>query len=143
MVKMMENRTENRCPRMATFKALLHSICYFFVAPEPFSVKPRPCTMRWRKASVSSPHLPPTSRASTSTVRRHRRARWNSGWGPMLALGRGSHAYWRRWGQMLAVAEQGAFAASLCQLPTDVGDAYASAPLEGDVLSDASWAPGA
>ena len=38
---------------------------------------------------------------------------------------------------MLAVAAQGAFAASLCQLPTDVGDAYASAPLEGDVLSDA------
>ena len=52
-------------------------------------------------------------------------------------------AYRRRWGQMLAVAAQGAFAASLCQLPTDVGDAYASAPLEGDVLSDARWAPGA
>ena len=46
-------------------------------------------------------------------------------------------AYRRRWGQKLAVAAQGAFAASLCQLPTDVGDAYASAPLEGDVLSDA------
>ena len=44
---------------------------------------------------------------------------------------------------MLAVAAQGAFAASLCQLPTDVGDAYASRPLEGDVLSDARWAPGA
>ena len=52
-------------------------------------------------------------------------------------------AYRRRRGQMLAVAAQGAFAASLCQLPTDVGDAYASAPLEGDVLSDARWAPGA
>ena len=52
-------------------------------------------------------------------------------------------AYRRRWGQMLAVAAQGAFAASLCQLPTDVGDAYARAPLEGDVLSDARWAPGA
>ena len=52
-------------------------------------------------------------------------------------------AYRRRWGQMLAVAAQGAFAASLCQLPTDVGDAYASAPLEADVLSDARWAPGA
>ena len=50
-------------------------------------------------------------------------------------------AYRRRWGQMLAVAAQGAFAASLSQLPTDVGDA--SAPLEGDVLSDARWAPGA
>ena len=37
----------------------------------------RPCAMRWRKASVSSPHLPATSRAST--IRRHRRARWNSG----------------------------------------------------------------
>ena len=49
-------------------------------------------------------------------------------------------AYRRRWGQTLAVAAQGAFAASLC---TDVGDAYASAPLEGDVLSDARWAPGA
>ena len=32
-------------------------------------------------------------------------------------------AYRRRWGQMLAA--QGAFVASLCQLPTDVGDAYA------------------
>ena len=52
-------------------------------------------------------------------------------------------AYRRRWGQMLAVAAQGAFAASPCKLPTDVGDAYASAPLEGDVLSDARWAPGA
>ena len=52
-------------------------------------------------------------------------------------------AYRRRWGQMLAVAAQGAFAASLCQLPTDVGDAYASVPLEGDVLSDARWATGA
>ena len=33
----------------------------------------RPCAMRWRKASVFSPHLPPILRAST--VRRHRRAR--------------------------------------------------------------------
>ena len=52
------------------------------------------------------------------------------------------------WLLLLLCAQPGAITCSaycrpLTQLPTDVGDAYASAPLEGDVLSDARWAPGA
>ena len=54
-------------------------------------------------------------------------------------------AYVRRWGQILAIAAQTAsFASSFCELPIDSALAvYASAPPEGDVLSDARRAPGA
>ena len=47
----------------------------------------------------------------------------------------------RQWGQLLAVAAQGALAASLASLPPDAGDAAAGAPPQGDVVCDAGWAP--
>ena len=63
---------------------------------------------------------------------------------PAAQRGAVAAAYARRWGQMLAIAAQTAFASSLCELPIDSALAvYASAPPEGDVLSDARRAPGA
>ena len=57
---------------------------------------------------------------------------------PAAQRGAVAAAYARRSGQMLAIAAQTAFASSLCELPIDSALAvYASAPPEGDVLSDA------
>ena len=55
--------------------------------------------------------------------------------------GKVAAAYARRWGQLPAVAAQGALAASLSSLPPDAGDAAAGAPPQGDDICDARWAP--
>ncbi|CAJ1343281.1 unnamed protein product, partial [Effrenium voratum] len=49
--------TASICPHRRLYAAATAVRCAAGLA------RARPCAMRWRKASVSSPHLPPTSRA--------------------------------------------------------------------------------
>ena len=126
---------------------VLLAFAAFFVSPPsaPVPVSPRGQTQKGaRKKKNNNKKLEVGGRWGEETEAfLHRIAQGRALASPAAQRTAVAAAYRRRWGQMLAVAAQGTFAASLCQLPTDVGDAYASAPLEGDVLSDARWAPGA
>ena len=71
----------------------------------------------------------------------HRLARGKALASPEDQRGKVAAAHACRWGQLLAVAAQGALAASLSSLRPDAGDAAAGAPPRGDVICDARWAP--
>ena len=60
---------------------------------------------------------------------------------PRWLRGQAAQAYRLRWGNHLAFAAQGAFAATLLSLPTETAEGPVALPPLGEVLAEARWQP--